>query len=632
MSPRDIDRVFGRDRLRMRTGAHVEVFRAAAGPGERRCYTKRFLATDAGDLREWTEREWRILARMVGHGIRCVPEVVQFDRGSGGQPPLVTTYDAGVTVDHWATLLPVERDARVLRNVFQDCAHWWALAHHLLSALEQVHGLGLIHLDLKADNVCIPLDAPDFRPERPGQVLRPQFAQLALIDFAFSLVAGEELGAPLPIGWQQEYDYQSPRLLGALRAGAGGDLQPTRELDWRCDMYSLAALLGRYLPPAAPHGDDDLASGWSGARRQQATALVHAIRASHDQDSPLQRPHAQLRALTAAVLAQDDIAASLARGWTLAVEASDAAAAATTPVTRLAPRLAAPAPAQERPLPAWRRAAARLAHGWRARPRLAAAALATALAAAVVALAPWDAPRGGAQAGAPAAARAQPSARLEARGRQLLSAHLPRAAAAAEKEVAWVLFLAATAASKADDQEVARAATRIPPAPDLPAAGADRAGAEQLHEQARRSLAAGKGARDALPLQLQAFGADPNGAAVAGQLALIHARLNPPQADTARQLATYAVARGRAGASPEHWATLAVASAQARREQDATLALFVVAALARNPAAACRLALDTASRHGERMAAPVAALLQRMRARADGAVPAECRPGAGRAP
>ena len=86
MTPAALDRVFGRGRLRMVTGDHVEVFREESLPGERRRYTKRFLSTTEGDFRHWTEREWRILARLVGHGVRSVPEVVQFDRGALGRP------------------------------------------------------------------------------------------------------------------------------------------------------------------------------------------------------------------------------------------------------------------------------------------------------------------------------------------------------------------------------------------------------------------------------------------------------------------------------------------------------------------------------------------------------------------
>ena len=113
MTPAQIERVFGRGRLKMATGEHVEVFREAVAPGERRRYTKRFLATSDGDFGQWTEREWRILARLIGHGIRCVPDVVQFDGGAMGGVRLVQTYDAGVTVDQWATLLPVSRDGNV---------------------------------------------------------------------------------------------------------------------------------------------------------------------------------------------------------------------------------------------------------------------------------------------------------------------------------------------------------------------------------------------------------------------------------------------------------------------------------------------------------------------------------------
>ena len=184
MTPEQIDRVFGRGRLKMVTGEHVEVYREAVGPGERRRYTKRFLNTPDGDFGHWTEREWRILARLIGHGITCVPDVVQIDRGRVDGAQLVQTYDAGVTVDQWATLLPVTRDDRVYGHVFEDCAHWWALAHHCLLALNVIHPLELVHLDIKGDNVCIPYSPVSFDPHSSDLHLQPQFGQLALIDFA----------------------------------------------------------------------------------------------------------------------------------------------------------------------------------------------------------------------------------------------------------------------------------------------------------------------------------------------------------------------------------------------------------------------------------------------------------------
>jgi len=339
MTPADIDRVFGRGRLKMATGEHVEVFREAVGPGERRRYTKRFLSTREGDFGQWTEREWRILARLIGHGIGCVPDVVQFDRGAPGGARIVQTYDAGATVDQWATILPVSRNGRVYRHVFEDCAHWWALAHHALSALQAIHELSLVHLDVKGDNVCIPVGPADFDADARDARMRPLFGQLALIDFAFSLVSREALTTPLPIGWQKHYDYQSPRLLRALEAGRNGDLQPTRDLDWRCDMYSVAAMLKRYLPDDDVAHARDAAAGWTADRYHAAKALILAIREAHDGELPSRRPHDDLLEMTRGQLAHTDMIASLEQGWTLARDASiqTVAALPLTPLTCLAP-------------------------------------------------------------------------------------------------------------------------------------------------------------------------------------------------------------------------------------------------------------------------------------------------------
>jgi hypothetical protein len=339
MTPEQIERVFGRGRLKMVTGEHVEVFREAVARGERRRYTKRFLNTREGDFGQWTEREWRILARLIGHGIACVPDVVQFDRGRLGGMRIVQTYDAGVTVDQWATLLPVTRDGRVYRHVFEDCAHWWALAHHCLRALNEIHPLELVHLDIKGDNICIPYAPPAFDPDSADLQLRPVFTQLALIDFAFALISRESLTTALPIGWQKDYDYQSPRLLAALEAGRNGDLQLTRELDWRCDMYSLAAMLKRYLPDEKLEQRSECRAGWTIERHDAAKALILRLRECHDAELPLSRPHPELMELTGARLQENDLLSSLEQGWILAREASVSLASGslTTPITHLVP-------------------------------------------------------------------------------------------------------------------------------------------------------------------------------------------------------------------------------------------------------------------------------------------------------
>jgi serine/threonine protein kinase len=336
-----IERVFGRERIKMATGDHVEVFRESVAPGERRRYTKRFLETGDADFRQWTVREWRILARLIGHGVRCVPDVVQYHGGAEGGVRQLQTYDAGVSVDQWATLLPVSRGGTIFRHVYEDCAHWWALAHHCLAALEEIHALHVVHLDLKADNICIPFGPPAFDPESPDDRLHVMFERLALIDFAFSLVSRDNLTTPLPIGWEKDYDYQSPRLLNALEAGRAGDLVPTQELDWRCDLYSLAAMLRRYL--CDDEASERVAKGWTPKRRADARALIYRLRDCHDGEFTQWRPHRELLEVTGAHVVAPDVMESLACGWMLVRDREIAGVTSwVTPLTRVVVAPASP--------------------------------------------------------------------------------------------------------------------------------------------------------------------------------------------------------------------------------------------------------------------------------------------------
>jgi hypothetical protein len=184
----------------------------------------------------------------------------------------------------------------------------------------------------QGDNVCIPVGPADFDPHARGQWLQPRFDDIALIDFAFSLVSGERLESALPIAQQADYEYQSPRLLRALEAGRHGDLAPTRQLDWRCDLFSLAAMLWRYLPEL----EDTTTGAWTRPRHAKARALVRRLIEAHDAELPAKRPHAELIALAGEPLAQPELSESLQRGWTLAFDSRIARAASPTPVTRIA--------------------------------------------------------------------------------------------------------------------------------------------------------------------------------------------------------------------------------------------------------------------------------------------------------
>ena len=164
-----------------------------------------------------------------------------------------------------------------------------------------------------------------------GQVLCPLFGQIALIDFAFSLVCGESLAAALPIGHQHDYEYQSPRLLHALEAGRRGDLVPTQQLDWRCDIFSLAAMLRRYLPRPGTCA----AGGWTGRRQADAQALIDRLFDAHDRHAPAQRPHRKLIEIASTALRDAGLTASLEHGWRLADKVPVSSVATPTPATRI---------------------------------------------------------------------------------------------------------------------------------------------------------------------------------------------------------------------------------------------------------------------------------------------------------
>ncbi|HEY2559289.1 MAG TPA: hypothetical protein VGI48_06230 [Caldimonas sp.] len=337
MTPAEIDRVFGRGRLRMTTAEHVEVFREEARSDEERRYTKRFLATASGDFRAWTEREWRLLDRLGGRGDAAVAKVVRFFPADDGGMARLQTRDAGATVDQWAALVPLRRTAPVLPHVFGDCATWWALARQCLIALDPLHALGFVHLDFKGDNVCIPCKPAQAAPPAAGQPLAPDFDALALIDVAFSLLPGVDLPGPLPLAREAGYEYQSPRLLDALAEGRRGNLAPTLELDWRCDLFSLAAILWRYLPEL----DDAAGTGWTRQRHTSATSFVRQLLQVHAEPLPAARPHRALIGQAALHLAEPQLAAALQLGSSFDPERAWPHGAEAMPLTRVVPAAAA---------------------------------------------------------------------------------------------------------------------------------------------------------------------------------------------------------------------------------------------------------------------------------------------------
>ncbi len=330
MTLMEIDRVFGLGRQQMATGAHVEVFREQARSGEERRYTKRFLATASVDFRPWTEREG---ASSIGSPSTPARHRAAARLADARRPGALQTRDAGATVEQWATGVPLRRGDVALRSVFEDCAYWWSLARHCLMALDALHSLGFVHLELKPDNVCLPWAPAGAGRPAPGQPLAPRFKSLTLIDFAVLAPArGRADRAVAALAPDPAFGYQSPRLLHALEEARRGHLGATRALDWRCDFFSLAAMLWRYLPELGSAA----AVGWTPELHVQASEFVRQLLDVHSATVSSHWPHRALIAIAALRLRDPVLAASLQAGSTFDPERELPLGAEATPLTRIA--------------------------------------------------------------------------------------------------------------------------------------------------------------------------------------------------------------------------------------------------------------------------------------------------------
>jgi hypothetical protein len=215
----------------------------------------------------------------------------------------------------------------------------------------------------------------------------------------------------------------------------------------------------------------------------------------------------------------------------------------------------------------------------------------------------------------PVSTSADAAVDLVGRANDVMTNHVPRLAQEAQRSVARVLYAAGRSEHIRDDDDVRASAAAVARSAGDPLGGMTLLprDAQQLNDQARAEYARRGGTSDVLMLQVRAFGANPMDAEVAGNLAFLLLRQRPAQAEAARQLALHALTlrnARQADARIEDWATFAIASALTGRERDARNALLVTLALAPNLDRQCKAALDVVALYGERLRAPVEAMLQ----------------------
>ena len=249
---------------------HVRVRRVAPEDGWRCTYRKNFKADGLAGADYWLGRENQFLLDFAADRMPHVQELSELKRVVDGiHTPLVSllaTSDAGLTVEDWLRLRPRYANGIVHAHPFTHAGLFLLLLRACLQALRAVHAAGIVHCDVKQDNICLPYQPYPFRPA-PGRTVWLDFEHLRLIDFAFSVTPKRPLQQPLPI--LPTAPYQSNLLKAALAQDRGGRQRlAAQSLDWRADLYSLGYMAERIVEAGlmSPAGGGGRAA-YDGAQR-----------------------------------------------------------------------------------------------------------------------------------------------------------------------------------------------------------------------------------------------------------------------------------------------------------------------------------------------------------------------------
>jgi uncharacterized membrane protein YhaH (DUF805 family) len=157
----------------------------------------------------------------------------------------------GFDLEDFMRLLPVDEPGN---------AHWrdpvflLQLMWHALRALRALHRMGIVHADIKWDNITLEFDWRNFSRSTREIVLKPE--NLRLIDFGLSLGAAPIYGHLKKVGLNYEAAQLSPLLRAAREELNQGADKIIREVDFRDDLFSLGYIFANHLIRLKVKGDD----------------------------------------------------------------------------------------------------------------------------------------------------------------------------------------------------------------------------------------------------------------------------------------------------------------------------------------------------------------------------------------
>lgn len=186
----------------------------------------------------WSDRESSFINKFNADKLKHVVRLYQYKTTPAGTFSVVDTHDAGLTIFEWMQVAPRYADGSGFNHPFRRGEDFVRLIHACLVALKEIHDFGVVHCDIKQDNICLPCTPFPYRHDAP---LKPDFAALKLIDFSFSLCKTLPLEQLLSIDPNHPGSlYLSPLLRAALNADLRNHKpEQTNKLDYRVDLYGL---------------------------------------------------------------------------------------------------------------------------------------------------------------------------------------------------------------------------------------------------------------------------------------------------------------------------------------------------------------------------------------------------------
>lgn len=188
----------------------------------------------------WIAREKNILMllKKTPHIVRLRKE----EEKTNNSYQTVKTKDAGISLAHWLRTKPtLVATQETLKHPLEPAGAFLNLTKYCLIALKGLHQAGVIHANLRADNICIPY-AP--RPYEFDTEVKLDYEGLTLIDFMFSISSTLKLSRPLPISLTTVPSTQSDMLLMALSEDKKNrNTDYIQRLDYSVDLYALGFIL-----------------------------------------------------------------------------------------------------------------------------------------------------------------------------------------------------------------------------------------------------------------------------------------------------------------------------------------------------------------------------------------------------